>query len=141
MIIRPLKKEDIYNGFLETLQSLSPSSDSKTAESIFELLTINTWIKIFVAENQHGRIVGTVTLLVEQKFIHNSGKVAHIEDVSVASDHQKQGIGDLLMKYVVEEAKRENCYKIILNCTKELAERFYSKFGFKESNIEMRLNC
>lgn len=41
-------------------------------------------------------IVGTITLLIENKIIHNGSKVGHVEDVVIDSNHRKLGIGKLL---------------------------------------------
>ena len=47
---------------------------------------------IFVALDGD-RIVGTCTLLIESKFIHDGGIVGHIEDVSVDAKYQGTGVG------------------------------------------------
>ena len=83
-IIRKLRKEDLWNGFLTTLDSLRQAStiDKTKAEEIFEKINSNPDHIIAVAELD-GKIVGTTTLLIESKFIHNGGIVGHIEDVVI----------------------------------------------------------
>ena len=70
-IIRELKKEDLWNGFLKSLDSLKLASDiDKTkAEEVFEKINSNPDYIIAVAEIE-GIIVGSSTLLIESKFIH-----------------------------------------------------------------------
>ena len=84
-------------------------------------------------------IVGTVTLLIENKIIHNGSKVGHIEDVVVDFNHRKLGIGKLLIDYCLDIAKKEGCYKVILDCDDENI-KFYEKCGFKEKGVCMRYN-
>jgi len=139
-IIRELKKEDIWNGFLKSLDSLKLASDiDKTkAEEVFEKINSNPDYIIAVAEID-GKIVGSTTLLIESKFIHQGGLVGHIEDVSVDKEFQGKKIGEKIMKYLLEVSKNRGCYKTILNCTDDV-KRFYEKLGFKQVASELRLD-
>ena len=139
-IIRELKKEDIWNGFLKSLDSLKLASDiDKTkAEEVFEKINSNPDYIIAVAEIE-GKIVGSTTLLIESKFIHQGGSVGHIEDVSVDKEFQGKKIGEKIMKYLLEVSKNRGCYKTILNCTDDV-KRFYEKLGFKQVASELRLD-
>jgi len=137
-IIRELRKEDLWNGFLTTLGSLRQASDidKNKAEAIFEKINSNPDHIIAVAELDR-KIVGATTLLIEPKFIHKGGLVGHIEDVVVDKDFQGQKIGEQIMKYLLEIAKNRGCYKTILDCTEEV-KPFYEKLGFKHIANELR---
>ena len=139
-IIRELKREDLWNGFLKSLDSLKLASDiDKTkAEEVFEKINSNPDYIIAVAEME-GKIVGSTTLLIESKFIHQGGLVGHIEDVSVDKDFQGKKIGEKIMKYLLEVSKNRGCYKTILNCTDDV-KRFYEKLGFKQVASELRFD-
>jgi len=139
-IIRELKKEDLWNGFLKSLDSLKLASDiDKTkAEEVFDKINSNPDYIIAVAEIE-GKIVGSTTLLIESKFIHQGGLVGHIEDVSVDKDFQGKKIGEKIMKYLLEVSKNRGCYKTILNCTDDV-KRFYEKLGFKQVASELRFD-
>ena len=139
-IIRKLKKEDIQNGFLITLDSLRQASniETKKAEEVFEKISTNPNHIIAVAEVE-GKIVGATTLLIEQKFIHDGGLVGHIEDVVVDKNYQGQRIGEKIMKYLLEIAKNQGCYKTILDCTDDV-KQFYEKLGFKHVANELRFD-
>lgn len=138
--IRKLKREDLQKGFLTTLDSLRHTSDieTKKAEEVFDKIRSNPDHIVAVAEI-NGKIVGATTLLIEQKFIHNGGKVGHIEDVVVDKNHQGQGVGEKIMRYLIEIAKEEGCYKTILDCTDDVKE-FYEKLGFKHVASELRFD-
>ncbi len=139
-IIRELQKEDLKNGFLTTLDSLRQASniDGKKAEEIFEKINKNPDHIIAVAEVD-GKIVGTTTLLIEQKFIHEGGLVGHIEDVVVDKKFQGQKIGEKIMKYLLDIAKKRGCYKTILDCTDDV-KPFYEKLGFTHIANELRFD-
>ncbi|KEQ56334.1 glucosamine-phosphate N-acetyltransferase protein [Marine Group I thaumarchaeote SCGC AAA799-E16] len=138
--IRKLDIEDLQNGFLTTLDSLRKASDiDKTkAEEIFKKIDSNPDYMIAVAEID-GKVVGSTTLLIEQKFIHNGGRVGHIEDVVVDKNFQGQKIGEKIMKYLLEIAKKQGCYKTILDCTDDV-KPFYEKLGFKQVANELRFD-
>ena len=87
----------------------------------------------------NGKIVGTTTLLIEQKFIHDGGIVGHIEDVAVDNKFQGQKIGEKIIKYVLDYARNRGCYKTILDCTDEI-KPFYEKIGFKNVANELRFD-
>jgi len=139
-IIRELRKEDIWNGFLTTLDSLRQASniEQSKSEEVFEKINSNPDHIIVVAELD-GKIVGTTTLLIEPKFIHGGGLVGHIEDVVVDKNFQGQKIGEKIMKYLLEFAKNRGCYKTILDCTDDVRP-FYEKLGFKHIANELRFD-
>ena len=139
-IIRKLRKEDLQNGFLTTLDSLKQASniETKKAEEIFEKINSTPDYTIAVAELE-GRVVGATTLLIEQKFIHNGGLVGHIEDVVVDKNHQGQKIGEKIMKFLLDIANEQGCYKTILDCTDDV-KLFYEKMGFKQVASELRFD-
>ena len=139
-IIRKLEKKDLWNGFLSTLDILRETSSigKKEAEKIFEKIDADQDHIILVAEID-GRIVGTATLLIESKFIHNGGIVGHIEDVAVDKNHQGKEIGKKIIEYLLEYAKNRECYKTILDCTDEVRP-FYEKIGFKNYACALRFD-
>jgi len=138
--VRKLQKDDLWNGFLQTLDSLRQASniDKKTAEKIFDKINSNPDHIVAVAIIE-GKIVGATTLLIETKFIHNGGKVGHIEDVVVDKKHQRKGIGEKIIIYLLRYAKDQGCYKTILDCTDEV-KPFYEKLGFKHNAKALRFD-
>jgi glucosamine-phosphate N-acetyltransferase len=138
--IRELEEKDLFNGFLESLDSLRKASDlsPKKAKEIFKKIKSDKNYKIYVAVLD-SKVVGTTTLFIEQKFIHDGGKVGHIEDVAVRKEYQGKGIGQKVIKALLEYAKKEECYKTILDCTDDLTS-FYEKMGFKRHSSSMRFD-
>jgi len=138
--IRDIVESDIAIGFLESLDNLKNASnlDKNTAKNILKKIIENPDHIIHVAEVD-GKIVGSTTLLIEQKFIHEGGKVGHIEDVVVSKEFEGRGIGIKLVTSLLEVAKAKNCYKTILDCKDELIP-FYERIGFKQESNQMRYN-
>ena len=138
--IRELEEQDLFNGFLHTLDSLRKASDidSEKAKQLFQKIKSNKDHKIFVAI-ENNEVVATTTLLIEQKFIHDGGLVGHIEDVSVANEHQKKGLGGKVIQHVLDFAEKLYCYKTVLDCPEETMG-FYKMLGFKRHSVSMRLD-
>ncbi len=138
--IRELEKEDLWNGFLTSLDSLRQASNIKkeTALKIFDKINQNPDHIIAVAELD-GKIVGSATLLLESKFIHEGGVVGHIEDVVVNKSHQGQKIGEKIIKFLLEQAENKGCYKTILDCVDDV-KPFYEKLGFKQNAKALRFD-
>jgi glucosamine-phosphate N-acetyltransferase len=140
IIIREIEEEDVDRGFLEVLDNLRLASDldNSSAKVILKKIIQDPNHMIHVAVNDDV-IVGTTTLLIEQKFIHNGGLVGHIEDVVVRKDCEGTGIGIKLVLSLLDYAKKKQCYKTILDCN-DSVKPFYEKIGFKYESNCMRYN-
>ena len=136
--IRELEANDLFNGFLESMDSLKQASnlEKEKAEQIFKKIQSNPNHYVYVAISDD-KVIGSTTMIIEPKFIHGGRNVAHIEDVVISEEHQGKGIGVKLMKYLLELAEQNNCYKTILDCSDEI-KPFYEKIGFKRHANEMR---
>ncbi|MBM3904713.1 MAG: GNAT family N-acetyltransferase [Thaumarchaeota archaeon] len=138
ILVRKIIESDLDNGFLESLDSLRKTSDidRKKAGQILDKINKNENHVVFVAEFR-GKIIGSTTLLIEQKFIHDGGKVGHIEDVVVSKEFQSKGIGVIIIRAVLDYAKSQGCYKTILDCD-DTVKPFYEKLGFVRHSNGMR---
>jgi glucosamine-phosphate N-acetyltransferase len=81
------------------------------------------------------KVVCTGTLVTIEKL--NGEIFGQIEDVVVHPDYRGKGFGIL----IVEELKKlaQYHYKIVLNCSKDNIP-FYEKCGFKQAEVQMRLD-
>ena len=129
---------DKYEEILLLLQQLTscPPLPVERFINIIYNLNENHEIYIYFYNN---KIVGMGTILIERKIIHNGSNVAHIEDIIVDKDHRNMGIAKQIINFLKEKAKKKMCYKIILNCSKELVP-FYEKNNFKNSGLQMRID-
>jgi glucosamine-phosphate N-acetyltransferase len=132
--IHEIKYEDIDKGFLAVLENLVPADidNNEYAKNILQKIKMNSLHKIFVAEDDSdGKVVGTITLLIEPKFINKGMQVGYIEDVSVRKEYEGLGIGSKLVTYATTYAiSREGCRKVLLYCS-EKTKPFYEKLGYQ----------
>lgn len=94
--------------------------------------------KVYVLE-AHGKIVSTATLVIVDKFIHNGGVMALIEDVATSPNSRGKGYASILVQELVNRARLFDCYKVILNCNDNLVA-FYENNGFKRDGSLMRID-
>ena len=136
--IREIEENDLEKGFLQSLDFLRNASglDKNKAREILKKIKQNSNHIIHVAIDDN-KIVGSTTLLIEQKFIHDGGLVGHIEDVVVRKEYEGKGIGIKLVTSMLERAKEKNCYKTILDCKDDI-KQFYERIGFKRESNCMR---
>jgi glucosamine-phosphate N-acetyltransferase len=140
-LIREIEQADLQKGFFQTLSNLTQVGkiydDYERAKRILQEIKSYPFYRIFVAVKDDGEIIGSTTLLIEQKFIHDGGKVGHIEDVATRKEYEGKGVGSALIRTSLEFAKEKKCYKVILDCS-EVNIPFYKKIGFKEHEVTMR---
>lgn len=129
MRIRKLEEGDFDKAYLELLKQLTYVGEISQEQFRQNLSQIQSNHHIMVMEHD-SKIVATGTLLVETKFIHQCGRVGHIEDIVVDSDHRQQGLGQQMISHLVEQARHLGCYKVILDCSGDNVV-FYQKCGFR----------
>ena len=146
-IIRRAMEKDIPR-ILELYQqlSLNPSPSPYKAPPLNDCLKVFRKMSeypnyyLLVAE-EGGLVVGTTVLAVLPGFAHGTAPFAVVEYVVVDEKRRSQGIGKLLMEYVIARAKEAGCYKIALTSDnrREQAHKFYNSIGFKSSSHGFRL--
>jgi len=142
LVIRELEETHLGKDFLDTLSNLGDvrkfKNDQKHILKIFKNIKEKSNSRIFVALIDN-KIVGSITTIIEYKFIHNGGKVCHIEDVVTRKGYEKLGIGSSLIRKAIDFSTKEDCYKVVLNCSKKNI-LFYEKNGFHKQEMEMRFD-
>ena len=124
---------ELYNNFGENDQL-----NYENCKTIIKNILTNNNHNIFLYCDSSNNILGTLTLLVEQKFIHNGKCAAHIEDFVVKQEFRGQNIGKDLINHATNYAKDHNCYKIILDTNSKL-ENYYNSYGFINKGTYMGL--
>jgi glucosamine-phosphate N-acetyltransferase len=122
---------ELYNYFEENKEL-----NYENFNDILKKILQNNNHNIFLYIDDTNNILGAITLLTEQKFIHNGKCVAHIEDFVVKKEYRSQNIGKDLMNYAINYAKQNNCYKIILDTDTKLVN-YYSNYGFVNKGVYM----
>jgi len=139
--IRKLKYIDYDKKYFQLLKQLTSIDPNKISISDFNefVESLNDTHMIYVIEDLENKIIiGTITILIEKKIIHNLGIVLHIEDLVIHKDYRKRGLANKLLELVKGISKEYKVYKIILDCSNDL-EFFYSKNGFEKKNIQMAI--
>ncbi len=141
--VREISDTDLQRGFFDTLSNLTEvgkiNEDHENAKKVLHEIRSYPFYKVFVAVKKDGEIIGSNTLLIEQKFIHNGGRVGHIEDVATKKGYEGMGIGRALVGRSLKFAAQMKCYKVILDCSDKNVP-FYKKIGFKKCGLSMRYN-
>ena len=106
--MRALEEGDFSKGFFELLgqlTSIDPAAISVEQFSSF-VGDLNGNHQVLVIEDEESSlIVGSITVLIERKVIHNMGKVAHVEDVVVDNKIRGKGIGKRLLTEAIAVSK------------------------------------
>ena len=134
IIYREATPEDginYFNSYMDTLHTfiseweLTPSSMKENLE-----IMLNQDIHVIIAiDEEKDEVVGTCTVIVEQKLLRWGAKAAHIEELITRKERQGKWIGKTLVNLALDLAKQHWCYKMIADTRDELVPRF-EKFGF-----------
>jgi glucosamine-phosphate N-acetyltransferase len=137
LIFRHIESNDYYKDYLTLLKQLTIVEKKKINFIQFKNFVNNLSNKhIIIIIEDNNKIIGTGTLLIENKVIHNMGLVAHIEDIVIHNNYRKQGLGKKIINELINISIQSNCYKIILDCN-EKNVNFYQNSGFKQKEIQM----
>jgi perosamine synthetase len=128
-----LNDKDKYLQLMNNFRPVNMNMDKEEFSNIYNNITNNG--SIIIAE-QNGNILGSITILLEHKFIHNSAIYAHIEDVYVDEEHRHNNIGKELVDKANEYCRSKNVFKISLNCDENLKD-FYTLNNFVHRQINM----
>ena len=132
---RRLEKADYDKNYLELLKQLTIVGDvsREKYEVAFDKMGAEVWVVEF-----EEKIIASVSLLLEQKVIHECGIVGHLEDVVVDRDYRKYGLGKFIIERIIKIARERGCYKLIGDCKSELLG-FYEKNGFESKCVQISI--
>lgn len=90
--------------------------------------------------HDNGREIGHAFLYVIKNDEHEAC-AGFMEDVFVEEVSRGKGVGTALIKMVIDEAKKNGCYKIIgtSRYARPEVHVWYTKFGFKDYGKEFRM--
>lgn len=129
--------EDDYEKYLKLINDFRETNFTKEAfVSVLDKINNNNssiWV-IVIDED----IIATGTIIYEYKLIHNISILAHIEDICVSKHFRGNSYGQILVKFLINEAKKKDCYKVTLYCDDNL-EKFYGINGLCKKGIQMAI--
>jgi GNAT superfamily N-acetyltransferase len=106
----------------------------------FETLAADARNLLAVAEDASGRIIGTMQLTFIPGLSNQGAELALLQAVRIAADLRGQGLGQELVGWAMDEARRRGCRNIELlsHASRVDAQRFYERLGFTRSHVGMR---
>ena len=139
VIIRPLCKEDINNGFFEVLSQLT-EAPALTAEKFEQVLErqekLGIRLTLVAVDDSSRKVVGTGSAMIEHKFIRGGRPHGHIEDVVVDENERGRHVGLQLINGLVNFCDTNECYKVTLDCSFHNIS-FYERCGLKKMGQQM----
>lgn len=118
------------------LFQLTESPRQLDLDRVKEVAEKSLWL---VARNDAGIIKGMNTMTVSHI---PTGKVGHLDDVVVDESLRGQGVGEELVKRLLERAREEGVDRVELTCkpARVAANRLYQRLGFqqRETNCYMK---
>jgi GNAT superfamily N-acetyltransferase len=122
---------DMYDGEQLSLQQ---------AQQLFDRMAAYPHNRLYLAELD-GVAVGTFALLVMDSLGHAGAPVAVVEDVVVATDARRRGVGKAMMQFAMQLSAQKGCYKLMLSSHlgRTEAHVFYDGLGFERHGYSFRL--
>jgi GNAT superfamily N-acetyltransferase len=115
--------------------------DAKKQQRALELILADpARARIYVAR-QKSRIIAMAALHFTTSTAEG-GRVAGLEDCVVHPEHRGKGVGEVLLGYVLEQARAEGALRVMLltDGDNTRAQALYAKMGFTPSSmLPMRL--
>ena len=96
---------------------------------------------IRISIDQDGQEVGRAYLFLITNDLHEE-PYGLMEDVFVDESVRGQGIGTRLVETVIDEARQQNCYKLIGQSRygRERVHELYTRLGFKDHGKNFRID-
>ena len=119
------------------------SEGSKYTDGELEAVINDPTKPIFVYEDEEGRILGHLFLMIKEVSDNNGPlkavKTLFIDDLCVDKDARGQKLGEKLYQFALDYAKELGCYNLTLHVwnDNEGAVRFYERLGMKPRYTEM----
>mmetsp|Transcript_50759 Transcript_50759/g.121996 ORF Transcript_50759/g.121996 Transcript_50759/m.121996 type:complete len:378 (+) Transcript_50759:60-1193(+) len=137
--LRNLEPKDFGRNFLDLLSELTTVSKLSQGwcEQRLAMMRSDALQEMVVIEDlDNGLLCAAGTMVIENKFIHECGRIGHLEDVVVHYGLRAKGLGKRVVDRAAEIAKGHGCYKILVDCA-EKNVAFYEKCGFKRNCVQM----
>ncbi len=128
-----LQREDVIR---EVHEDGVPVSAYRAA---FDEITADAHQQLLVGEVD-GSVVATAQVTWIRRMTYVGGEMGVVESVRVRSDLRGRGLGEQLMRHVLELARQRGAVRLELttNARRTGARRFYERLGFVASHVGMK---
>ncbi|GAA4110764.1 GNAT family N-acetyltransferase [Knoellia locipacati] len=115
-------------------------SDPAAYLTAFDAIDADPAHKLVVLDDG-GVVVGTLQLTLLPGLSRHGATRALVEAVRVASSHRGQRLGEQLLGWAVDEARRRGAVlmQLTTDASRVDAQRFYERLGFVGSHVGMKL--
>ncbi|WP_028926279.1 GNAT family N-acetyltransferase [Pseudonocardia acaciae] len=88
-----------------------------------------------------GAVVGSLQVSWLPGLSHRGALRAQVESVRVAASVRSRGVGEAMMRWVIDQARARDCVLVQLSThkTRTDAHRFYERLGFTASHLGYKL--
>jgi GNAT superfamily N-acetyltransferase len=128
---------------LDRAPDLAPDRITSRQRATWARMLATEDLTQYVAAEEGGDIVGVVILLVMPNLGYDCRPTAFIEAMVVDEEHQRRGVGRLLLERLLSDATAAGCHKIQLLTHKrhahDGAHDFYRALGFEAEAEGFRL--
>jgi N-acetylglutamate synthase-like GNAT family acetyltransferase len=126
--------QELYLRHLTQYPPQEPQDEAAWAQ-LLDILLQNPDYYLLVNE-ENGKVVSSVTLVIIKNLTHNLRPYAVIENVVTHAEYRNKGYASDLMDYASDIAKLNNCYKIMLltGSKKESTLAYYERCGFNKND-------
>jgi glucosamine-phosphate N-acetyltransferase len=133
LIMRPLQRDDFNKNYMTLLSQLTEIGNvtKEDYENRFDKMksSLDTYYINVIEDLSAKRIVASLTLVYEQKFIRNTSARGRIEDVVVDKDYRGKQLSKMLLDISCQLSSLLGCYKLSLEC-KDPLKKLYEQFEF-----------
>ena len=107
----------------------------------FDAVQATPNILLMVAQGKNDDVVGCFQLCFLPGISSQGATRALIEDVRVASSCRGQRIGEQMLHWAMDEARKRGCkvFELLTHETRSGAQRFYKRLGFAASHVGMTI--
>ena len=128
-----LQREDVIR---EVREDDVPVSAYRAA---FDEITDDPRQQLLVGELD-GEVVATAQVTWVRRLTYVGGEMGIVESVRVRSDLRGRGLGEQLMRHVLDLARGRGAVRVELttNAQRTAARRFYDRLGFTASHVGMK---
>jgi GNAT superfamily N-acetyltransferase len=105
----------------------------------FEKVAADPRNLLAVAEDAGGGVVGTLQMTFIPGLSNQGAELALIEAVRVEAGLRGQGLGQVMIAWALDEARRRGCrfVELFTHASRIDAQRFYERLGFEKSHAGM----
>jgi GNAT superfamily N-acetyltransferase len=106
----------------------------------FDKLAANSRSLLAVAQDSDGAVIGTLQLTFIPGLSNQGAELALVSAVRVSSHLRGQKIGEQMMTWAMDEARRRGCasMELLSHASRDGAHRFYERLGFPKSHVGMK---